>query len=764
MKRIALFMTALPLFLAACSQELTPVKAPGKRGAKISVSTQNAKATLGSDFSVSWKAGDGLALFASDTTYVFTADADGSSSTFTTVAEEIRTASEYFAVYPNKNGVFKPSVSGNVITTELPNYQIGVKDGFDPKAAIMVGRSEGTNFHMKNVPALLKLTIPQGVASVIIGSNDNVKLAGELEITLGPDGTPTAVSASSSTVLLAPSDGETFEAGVYYVAVAPCTSNQGLYAIFATSDGYSFSVKTGTSACTLSSSKVKDLSDVTASATEHEVTYPIDMTFSDGTTFSNQFTISPDFASKEADANYGGYRLVLYSKEDYGSLQFEAFGERGFTRNGAGGWRVSRTPGDYVQFPSINGCSLKLVRAVMGAYSDRDCIEALTDTEGNIVAGGEAYLGTWVAGNSIWFSNLSAEPGKSYRFTCQEGNLLTRWFPIRRLVLYYTGELLSTIANVVTDPVQSSGANITMNGSLTMLEGDASETTCGFEYRKSGTTEWTSVNADTPGESFSKQITVSEEGDYEFRAWASIGEQKLYGPEKAFFYYKGLEINLHLGSEAAAGQPGSVPATVGQICYRDAYMFPSNGQASGLDSSTGNFDGAYANYSRIIEYDFLTGKNMGQSYMFRLWATYGISRATGGGLIYGLRYNPQGTTTIKSTGKKVSYGGKDGLGWMQLPAIEGYALKSVSWHVRVANAYYKWALVSDIAPNDAEKPTSYSIADGAKTFGTMDFTSTQDQTITLEGAQPGVGYYMITTLRTWNVDLQDMVLFYQEAE
>ena len=120
-------------------------------------------------------------------------------------------------------------------------------------------------------------------------------------------------------------------------------------------------------------------------------------------------------------------------------------------------------------------------------------------------------------------------------------------------------------------------------------------------------------------------------------------------------------------------------------------------------------------------------------------------------------------TTKSSTinGTKVPYGGTKGHGWMQLPAIEGYVLKSVAWHVRSTNTRYKWSLVSGITPNDADNPTSYSIATGATTFGTMDFTASQDQTITLTGAQAGVGYYMITTAYTYNIDLQDMILFYQ---
>ena len=189
------------------------------------------------------------------------------------------------------------------------------------------------------------------------------------------------------------------------------------------------------------------------------------------------------------------------------------------------------------------------------------------------------------------------------------------------------------------------------------------------------------------------------------------------------------------------------PNKIGNILYKSASMFPSNGQAS--------VHATYRNDMKVFTYDLQTG------YDFRFWARYGISRSTGTidgvSMIRGMRYNPY------SSG---SYGATSGCGgWMQLPAIPGFRLVEATLTLYSgisasnANNSGTWDLVSDVAPNaDA---TVYSMASGAKKFGSQKFSSTA-KTISFapEGTELGVGYYLLSA-KVYNSEITEIHLVYE---
>jgi hypothetical protein len=306
----------------------------------------------------------------------------------------------------------------------------------------------------------------------------------------------------------------------------------------------------------------------------------------------------------------------------------------------------------------------------------------------------------------------------------------SRWVAFRQLDLYYEGTPTTTVAYVKTGSPAQAGTSATLKGSVGMYLGNVSETTCGFDYKLKSASAWTTVTCDAPAASFSKELSLPI-GDYVYKAWVSVGGVKKYGVETSVSFYTGLSIDIILGT---------VTDATGLPAHKDAYYFPSNGQAS--------TNATYRNDNRIIEYDLMSG------YDFRFWATYGISRATGSGNLYGMRVNPQGT----SSGNP--YGGKDGRAWMQLPAIPSMTLKSVRWVLYSANTAFKWALVSNVTTNTEATPPTCSIAEGATNFGSMDFSSTTDQTINVTGAAPGVGYYMVTTANAYNGTISEIHLVY----
>ena len=88
-----------------------------------------------------------------------------------------------------------------------------------------------------------------------------------------------------------------------------------------------------------------------------------------------------------------------------------------------------------------------------------------------------------------------------------------------------------------TDTDTTEGTTATLNGSYTTINAtDSDVVTCGFEYKPSDASTYTSVVAES-AENFSYALTgLTVGGNYTFRAWASLdgGATKSYGEEKSF--------------------------------------------------------------------------------------------------------------------------------------------------------------------------------------------------------------------------------------
>ena len=224
MKKIySAFVALLPL-LAACSPETEPAKPDDEvQKTVFNVSSEAVSRTaLAAGYKVNWADGDAISVFDGTSNVQFTTTGTAESAEFTGGALE--TVAEYYAVYPYNAAA---TLAGSVISTVIPNRQTGVPDGFDPKAQVMVGRAASGSFAMKNAVALVKVTIPADVTSVTLANKAGVPIAGKVNITVGDGGVPSAVSAEASSVLLVPS-GSTFDAGDYYIAVAPGAMTGGL--------------------------------------------------------------------------------------------------------------------------------------------------------------------------------------------------------------------------------------------------------------------------------------------------------------------------------------------------------------------------------------------------------------------------------------------------------------------------------------------------------------------------------------------------------
>ena len=113
----------------------------------------------------------------------------GQGTTKATFNGEISESATYYAIYPNQNGV---SFSGNKFSgVELKAEQEAVEGSFDPKAAIMVAKSNGTNLPFKNVVAYFKVTPTFDCSEIVVTAHKSTDaLAGKFDVAIGDDGTP----------------------------------------------------------------------------------------------------------------------------------------------------------------------------------------------------------------------------------------------------------------------------------------------------------------------------------------------------------------------------------------------------------------------------------------------------------------------------------------------------------------------------------------------------------------------------------------------
>ena len=150
--------------------------------------TRTAIGTEGGETKIHWSESDVIKVTNGTETKDFTLTA-GQGTTKATFNGEISESATYYAIYPNQNGV---SFSGNKFSgVELKAEQEAVEGSFDPKAAIMVAKSNGTNLPFKNVVAYFKVTPTFDCSEIVVTAHKSTDaLAGTFVVAIGDDGTP----------------------------------------------------------------------------------------------------------------------------------------------------------------------------------------------------------------------------------------------------------------------------------------------------------------------------------------------------------------------------------------------------------------------------------------------------------------------------------------------------------------------------------------------------------------------------------------------
>ena len=187
------------LTLASCSSSedfFTENLGDNNKSVKMTftASQENGSATRtaigkdGENTIILWSESDVIKVTNGTETNDFTLTA-GQGTTKATFDGEISESATYYAIYPNQSDV---TFSNNTFSgVELKAEQEAVEGSFDPKAAIMVAKSNGTNLPFKNVVAYFKVTPTFDCSEIVVTAHKSTDaLAGKFDVAIDGEGTP----------------------------------------------------------------------------------------------------------------------------------------------------------------------------------------------------------------------------------------------------------------------------------------------------------------------------------------------------------------------------------------------------------------------------------------------------------------------------------------------------------------------------------------------------------------------------------------------
>lgn len=235
MKKSYIFIAAaMAMVAASCAKEQIPAgqNEPVLVSKTFSADLNLTKTSLVEGRKVYWTEGDKISVFdnVSNANNPFeSSNIAGGSALFSGYAAD--GATEYVAVYPYKYGT-SYNASTKTITATFPIIQKAVKGSFDTNLNLMYAVSEGDVFNFKNVCALMKVTIPEGMTNVrsLSLANEKARMSGKLTVALAEDGTFTVTGdgqdTNSSREVSLDNGGKAMEPGDYYIVVMPGEYNK----------------------------------------------------------------------------------------------------------------------------------------------------------------------------------------------------------------------------------------------------------------------------------------------------------------------------------------------------------------------------------------------------------------------------------------------------------------------------------------------------------------------------------------------------------
>ncbi len=157
--------------------------------------TRTAIGTEGGKTKIHWSEGDIIKVTNGTETNDFTLTA-GQGTTKATFEGNMPVSEGYYAIYPNQSDV---TFSNNTFSgVELKATQEAKEGSFDPEAAIMVAKSNGTNLPFKNVVAYFKVTPTFDCSEIVVTAHKSTDaLAGKFDVAIDGEGTPSISSITN---------------------------------------------------------------------------------------------------------------------------------------------------------------------------------------------------------------------------------------------------------------------------------------------------------------------------------------------------------------------------------------------------------------------------------------------------------------------------------------------------------------------------------------------------------------------------------------
>ena len=150
--------------------------------------TRTAIGTEGGETKIHWSESDVIKVTNGTEPHDFTLTA-GAGTTKATFEGNMPVSEGYYAIYPNQSDV---TFSNNTFSgVELKATQEAKEGSFDPEAAIMVAKSNGTNLPFKNVVAYFKVTPTFDCSEIVVTAHKSTDaLAGTFDVAIDGEGTP----------------------------------------------------------------------------------------------------------------------------------------------------------------------------------------------------------------------------------------------------------------------------------------------------------------------------------------------------------------------------------------------------------------------------------------------------------------------------------------------------------------------------------------------------------------------------------------------
>ena len=184
------------------------------------------KAAMGSEGkTILWKSGDAISIFDGDGNNQFTLKAESDGQKSGSFTGKCYASESYVAVYPYTEGATLSDDRKSVSNIVLPDEQNAVAGGFDPKAALMIAKSNTTTLQFKNAVGFIKVTPQFDCKKIILRAADKTQpLAGKGKINIEDPNNPyidfTGSKELSYSITLS---GTITNGSAYYIAVPAVT-------------------------------------------------------------------------------------------------------------------------------------------------------------------------------------------------------------------------------------------------------------------------------------------------------------------------------------------------------------------------------------------------------------------------------------------------------------------------------------------------------------------------------------------------------------